>query len=221
MHRNITLLDVGCGSGAFLDSLRDLASVKACGVDTNSKSVETARVKGLTVFVGDLQDVPQYIPDGADMVTLWHVLEHVPAPFELLSGAARLLRPAGCIAFSVPLSPQFYESSWVDPLNLPPHHLSRWTLGAIAALSDRLQLTPEFIVPLAVPYLRRVARTLVLQAMGPFCNSSRFVKAARLSGWLMRHPLRACGEFMRQAAVTRGDRGYKADLVLVILRSAE
>ena len=57
---------------------------------------------GLTVFtMSELTDLP--LEEGMfDVVTLWHALEHVLHPAEMISQIARLLRPGGHVIVEVP-----------------------------------------------------------------------------------------------------------------------
>jgi len=73
-----TVLDVGCGSGEFLEYLaRERPGVRATGCDFSAESVEMARSKGFDdAFALDLST--QDIPGEYDYVTCFEVLEHIP-----------------------------------------------------------------------------------------------------------------------------------------------
>lgn len=93
------ILDVGCGGGLFL---RLLPHRPAIGLDN---SIDAARVawkqNGVPVFCGDLAAVP--LPSNScSVVTMFHVLEHLPDPVPYLTAARRLLRPNGRLVVQVP-----------------------------------------------------------------------------------------------------------------------
>jgi SAM-dependent methyltransferase len=93
------LLDVGTGDGHFLDFARRRFDVTA--TDVSATAGDYARRRGHRILLGPVE--AHGFPDGAfDAITLWHVLEHVPAPGRTLALAHRLLRPAGVLAVAVP-----------------------------------------------------------------------------------------------------------------------
>jgi hypothetical protein len=116
--------------------------------------------------------------------------EHVADPVGVLRHAASLLADGGGICFSVPLTPMGYEHAWPDPLNAPPHHLSRWCISALEALAKRVGMPMR--LSCRKPRLRSaVLRALALQAMPPFGGLDRAAKAKRVAGFVLRHPMLA------------------------------
>ena len=86
-----TLLDVGCGNGKFIRQMRSLGW-NARGVDPDPAAVAEGLRAGLSVFQGSIMDLP---PDPRyDVITLNHVIEHVPDPILLLSECKKRLTPA-------------------------------------------------------------------------------------------------------------------------------
>lgn len=132
-----SLLDVGSGDGDFLRRVQQ-AGYQAVGQEVNPAAVASARRAGLDVRLGEL-DAAGFAPQSFDVVRLWHVLEHVPAPLALLRSARRLLRPSGVLIVGVPDfdSParRMFGSRWAA-LQLPfhRHHFNRKTLRR--ALTD-------------------------------------------------------------------------------------
>jgi SAM-dependent methyltransferase len=95
------VLDVGCATGLFLHELA-LTGWHTAGVELVASAAEFARQRfGLEVFQGMLADAP-YGEASFDVVTFWDVLEHTFSPRDELRQAARLLRPNGVLALSVP-----------------------------------------------------------------------------------------------------------------------
>jgi len=95
------LLDVGCGSGAYLEILRE-GGWTVAGVEIDPDAAQRARTKrSLDVHTGTVLDAP--LPPGSfDVVTLWHVLEHVWNPNEVVDRIAHLLAPGGLFVVSAP-----------------------------------------------------------------------------------------------------------------------
>jgi len=95
------LLDIGCGAGFFL-KLAAEAGYSVEGVEISPYAVDYARNKlGLSVFLGDLQ-AAALSPESFDIITLWHVLEHVRDPREFLAQVYALLKSKGLLALEVP-----------------------------------------------------------------------------------------------------------------------
>lgn len=129
------LLDVGCGSGAFLKRMRDFGW-NVTGLDLAAEvALRVQRQLGIQVHVGTLPH-PQLKSESYDALTMWHVLEHVPDPKGLLRSAADLLRPNGLLVIEVPniASWTFNEfgSDWFG-LELPRHfqHFDADTIRAV------------------------------------------------------------------------------------------
>lgn len=135
-------LDVGCGNGDSLADLRKLGW-DVYGTDLSAAAVALVRSKGITVHQGDLASAR--FPDGFfDVVTLWHVLEHLPEPREELAEIRRILRADGLLVVEVPniASPTFRlcGARWF-PLDVP-RHLQHFTPRTLARLLRGAGFTP-------------------------------------------------------------------------------
>lgn len=212
------VVDVGCGDGRFLKELEDLNRVRAIGLDINRDVVDVCRDQGLEAICGTFASVSNQLPDGVHAVTLWHVIEHVADPVRVLLETGALLSEKGSIFFSVPLSPLSYEKSWSDPLNAPPHHLTRWGIPSLHALAARLDMHMSLVLPDADSLWYRVQRSLTLQAVSPFSGLSRGRKLVRLLKYLARHPWQLFVETGRQLRQPRINGRVGPDVVMVCLR---
>lgn len=216
-QQQLVVVDVGCGDGKFLEMLDQQQGVVGLGIDLNPGSVEACRRRGLTVLQGTLESVYQRLPSTVSAFTFWHVVEHVGSPIELLKLARARLASDGMILFSVPLTPMSYEHSWPDPLNAPPHHLTRWSMASLQALAERLEMSLQVALPDAETLLLRVSRSLVLQAVPPFSRASRFIKAAKTVGLIARRPWLLPMEVWRQMTLPRINGRVRPDVALACL----
>lgn len=90
------LLDVGTGTGDFLLEAKK-AGWETFGIEPVGKARERAESKGIRV-IDDLKGV-----DGKfDVITLWHVLEHIPNLPETITTLETLLEPQGILIIVVP-----------------------------------------------------------------------------------------------------------------------
>lgn len=102
------ILDVGCAGGQFLDAMAK-KGWRATGVETSLDAVSYAREQlNLDVFHGELE-AANFEDATFDLVTMWHVLEHVHAPRATLLELARITRPGGLLFLTVP-NPQSVEA---------------------------------------------------------------------------------------------------------------
>lgn len=129
-------LDVGCGSGRFLRSLRN-AGWDVAGVELDDETAAGARAAhGLAVET----TLDAFSDRSFDLITITHVLEHVRDPRRMLAHCLRLLRPGGIIAVAVPnldsWQAQLTRGHWFH-LDLPRHlwHFSEtWLSRALCDL---------------------------------------------------------------------------------------
>lgn len=120
--KGVGVVDVGSGRGEWLALLRE-ARIPASGVDANPTFVEAGRARGLNLVHGDavahLQGLP---PDSADLVTAFHLIEHLDVEqlLALLAGARQALRPGGCVLLETP-NPTNLRMAACDFYNDPTH----------------------------------------------------------------------------------------------------
>jgi SAM-dependent methyltransferase len=99
------VLDIGCGSGDFLDLAR-AKQCRATGVDSDQGMLGIARERGLNVIEAD---VLQYVAEQAqadsyDFIFASNFIEHLTPNvlIEILAGCFRLLRPSGRLLVATP-----------------------------------------------------------------------------------------------------------------------
>jgi SAM-dependent methyltransferase len=129
------VLDVGCGSGFNLLTLRNCGFTNLLGVDPFIHE-PVAYFGGVRVEKCNLKDVQRRF----SLITLHHVFEHLDNPLETLNQARQLLSPDGQILIRIPLSDSFaaqkYKEKWVQ-LDAPRHVTlqTRKSMGLLAEKS--------------------------------------------------------------------------------------
>jgi SAM-dependent methyltransferase len=128
------LLDLGCATGNFLDTMRR-AGWMVQGVEPDPTAAAYARERfGLRVFTGRLEQA-ELPASSFDAATLWDVLEHVHEPRETLAELARLLRPGGALILGLP-NPDSLEARLLGPHWIGwdlPRHLNLFRPAALRA----------------------------------------------------------------------------------------
>jgi SAM-dependent methyltransferase len=134
------ILDVGCGSGSFLD-LAKQAGYETCGIELNGQAAAKARAGGHVVFEQLLHELNlTQTGEAFDLITLFQVLEHLSDPVGVLKQASALLKPGGFISIAVPSVEGIYRLIPFDPHQWPPHHVSRWRRKDFAQLARATDL---------------------------------------------------------------------------------
>ena len=118
------LLDIGCGNGSFISRMKNLGW-KVEGIDFDSKAVNYCNERGLDVKCGDLAQ-QNFENDCYDVITINHVIEHVPDAGQLIEECYRILKPGGCLVIATPNT-----ESWIHKTIFkenyfsldPPRHL--------------------------------------------------------------------------------------------------
>lgn len=100
------ILDVGCGGGLLLGMLQE-HGLRVAGLDNSKAAASAARINNrVGVVCGDLSCAPLRA-GGFSVVTMFHVVEHLPDAASYLSAARELLAPDGRLVVQVPNA-----SSW-------------------------------------------------------------------------------------------------------------
>jgi len=129
--RPAKLLDFGCGTGEFLNYTRN-NGFDTVGIEPNDNARERAILKGLTVLPGINSEYFRN-NSGFDVVSLWHVLEHLPNPVKVINDLGSLLAENGLIVVAVPeyrsYDALFYKNTWAA-WDVPRHlnHFDESTL---------------------------------------------------------------------------------------------
>lgn len=95
-----SLLDVGCAIGTEL-VVAEERGWKATGLELSKSSLAVARERGLDAR-GETLEACAFDDARFDLVTLNHVLEHIPSPGSFLREVRRVVRPDGFVFIAVP-----------------------------------------------------------------------------------------------------------------------
>jgi 2-polyprenyl-3-methyl-5-hydroxy-6-metoxy-1,4-benzoquinol methylase len=133
----VTVADLGSGSGAFLRSLGDRPA-RRVAVDHNVDVAEALRVDGVE-FRSEIASLATEQRGVFDVVCAFQLLEHLPAIADVVEPARACLRPGGSLFVSVPTRERTREAG-LEPLDCPPHHVSRWAPAQFQTLAQRFDL---------------------------------------------------------------------------------
>jgi 2-polyprenyl-3-methyl-5-hydroxy-6-metoxy-1,4-benzoquinol methylase len=139
------ILDIGAGTGEFLSVAKN-DGWQTIGVEPSDKAKAIAKSKGVS-FVEQTSELENH---SFDVISMWHVLEHVPDLDKQIKELKRLLKPTGTLIIAVPNFKSFdakhYGKFWAA-YDVPIHfwHFSK---TAIKLLFEKEEMKLEKVLPM-------------------------------------------------------------------------
>ncbi len=145
-YKEGSLLDYGCGTGEFLHTMQT-AGWSIQGLEPS----DVARKKATELTGQPIEtNLATFKPESFDVITLWHVLEHVPELNDTLNALRRLIKKKGTIFIAVPnylsADSTFYKEYWAG--YDPPRHLWHFTKESMTHLLEKSGYKVEAIRPM-------------------------------------------------------------------------
>ncbi|MCG8604112.1 class I SAM-dependent methyltransferase, partial [bacterium] len=194
------LLDIGCGTGEFLLEMQS-HGWQTRGIEKDAQAAEFAqKIYRLDVTSGDIE-AKKHLKKSYDIVTLWHVLEHLHDPWEALQTVRQILKDDGYVLIAVPnigsTDARFYRQNWVA-LDAP-RHLYHFTPQTLARLLQRagFKLVKTRQMPLDAFYNSLMSELVYLNQSG---------RKLFLAGYLLRAKLLALSSIARSTRLRNPER---------------
>ena len=134
-----SLLDIGAGTGDFLKAAKE-KGWQVYGVEPNKNAANLALGKGVLLETSlDDFDGKQF-----DVITLWHVLEHIPNLNETILKLSKLVKPNGSLIIAVPnfksFDANYYKNYWAA-FDVPRHlwHFSKKSIKSFFLENFKLE----------------------------------------------------------------------------------
>lgn len=143
-----TILDFGAGVGDFVRAAQN-DGWNCIGIEPNinARSIANSKKKQ-TVFPSDY--LSALMPNSQAVITLWHVLEHLPNLEQEITALKQLLRPSGRLLVAVPnfksYDAQYFKGYWAA-YDLP-RHLWHFSRDSITSLFEDFDMEVEAIYPM-------------------------------------------------------------------------
>ena len=142
-------LDIGCGVGDFLHTMEQ-HGWDCTGVEPSedAKVIAKKRIKGQLLSSEEQENLPD---SSFDLITMWHVLEHVDDIRWQIQQLHRLCKPGGRIIIALPnyksYDGQYYKAEWAA-YDVPRHlnHFNKETLIKILEESGLRHVKTEKLV---------------------------------------------------------------------------
>ena len=198
------LLDVGCASGKFL---RQMLAVgwKIAGIEIDEAAANKARSVTPNIVVGDPAQLS--LPaESFDVITAFHVVEHMPDPLGALRNMLRWLAPGGVIVVEVPNAAgavaRVFGRYW-SAYDVP-RHLVHFTPATMTSLVERAGGRVATVTHRTKPrYASRSLKAWLSDRNHVGARLSRAVVSSRLGGGVLKILLEIVMPAAR--ALRRGD----------------
>jgi 2-polyprenyl-3-methyl-5-hydroxy-6-metoxy-1,4-benzoquinol methylase len=166
-HVKGSILEIGGGSGQF--ARRIGKDINYTGLEFNELAISKARMAGIQMHKLDLT---QYIKEYRykhDCVVSFQVLEHIMRPNEFIKESLACLKPNGYLVIAVPNNDGIGGLLPNIPLDLPPHHATHWSGGALKNLEKMfdIELVNIFREGVAPQHVIAAKKYLILVTMIP------------------------------------------------------
>lgn len=146
--RKGTLLDIGCGTGNFLNAA-NLNGWKTLGIEPSS-SARKQCIDNFKLEVLDESELRNLPINSFDVITMWHVMEHVPHLIERVQKLKELLKLDGVLVVAVPnrnsYDAKYYKEFWAA--YDVPRHLSHFRAQDMRALMSNAGFEVKQILPM-------------------------------------------------------------------------
>lgn len=140
-----TILDIGAGSGDFLEYCKD-HNYQVTGTEPSEVARKIAKQKGIELY----ESLDGIKDQSFDVITMWHVLEHVPNLFECLEQLKKMLKKDGKLIIAVPnfksYDAKYYKEHWAA--YDVPRHLWHFSQKSIRTLFDSVDMKVVKVHPL-------------------------------------------------------------------------
>ncbi len=137
----VSIIDIGCGDGKFLEKLNPKKFEKF-GLEINLQAVENCKKKNISMFDKPLTSL-DFKNKKFDAITLWHSFEHMENPLETFHKIKKVLSKNGVLILQTPntksLGFRFGKENWFHLDS--PRHLFIYTEKAIDKLCQKTGFT--------------------------------------------------------------------------------
>jgi len=187
------VLEIGCGKGVFS---KKIAFHSYLGLEFSPEAIKSAEENGVCVLNESIERHAQKNAKKYDVAFAFQVLEHIADIESFIKSCLVCLKPHGILIFSVPSSDSFGKYAVNSILEMPPHHVTRWSDRALESIGTyyHLDIVDVWHEPLQPAHKLFYAQTIFLNAF------LRFFKIRRKSiavGMLARSLMKISGVLAR------------------------
>jgi 2-polyprenyl-3-methyl-5-hydroxy-6-metoxy-1,4-benzoquinol methylase len=134
-----TLLDVGCGKGAFAKYVKN-AGGQFIGLEYSKKAIDIGKKESVNILNKSIQEYSKQFPSSVDIVVSFQVCEHVSDIAGFIEGKLKALKKNGLMIIAVPSFDSFLSRVTNGILNMPPNHISLWPDKVFSFIANEYDL---------------------------------------------------------------------------------
>ncbi len=128
-----SVLEIGCGKGAFA---KKISTQNYVGLEFSQQAKHLAALNQVSVINESIQDHAAANQAKYDVVCAFQVLEHVADINSFISSSIACLKPGGLLIYSVPSADSFARYVCNFTLDMPPHHVTKWSDRTLKNLTN-------------------------------------------------------------------------------------
>lgn len=151
-HQTGKVIDIGCADGAFLFNIKK-RKWDVYGSEHSASFATSPYLRDINVHIGDI-DRLKADDSSFDVVTLWHVFEHLADPNRYLKEINRILKPNGLLVITLPniasWQSRLFKAQWFH-LDAP-RHLFNFSPTTLQALLEKNDFTIQRIEHFSLEY---------------------------------------------------------------------
>ena len=141
LRKPSSFLDIGCGDGRYLRLMERWQAIdreRLFGIELSEKIVARLRVEGFHAICDRVETCEEIPSRSIDVATMFHVIEHVDDPHQVIAKVADWLAPGGILALETPnleaLDARLFARTYWGGYHIPRH----WNLFTEKSLTKLL-----------------------------------------------------------------------------------
>jgi len=131
------VLEIGCGKGSFSSLIK---SKDYTGIEFSETARNIGRFLGRNIITESIEDHADKNTEVYDVVCSFQVVEHTSNPRSFIEGAIKALKPGGTLILTTPSEDSFLQYIQDFALNMPPHHVTKWTDKCLTNLEKQFNI---------------------------------------------------------------------------------
>ena len=175
------VLEIGSGRGSFA---KKVPKAKYLGLEFSSNAIRMGAEQGIALVAETIQAHSVIHAGQYDVVCAFQVLEHVSDVRGFIEASVSCLKTGGKLIYSVPNEDALPGAEIDNVLNMPPHHVTRWTKLCMRNLAREFDLKIVAMEEEQVSdlHLKALSRTMAQHAIGhifgwkPRLLDNRYIK---------------------------------------------